>query len=580
MHNEDKKTIPTLIHENMKLQLSIGLILFIIIGGFLIFFPHLPFFIDVPQGIENAIQNIGGAFLAAAFISIAARIFIIRNYKKFEDELQKYLLNKMEKGLKNLEQNVESQVSTVKNSVENATINFQKNMENRTQRFIELASSLNAINTVGITEVYKSRSDAAESMLADVNNPNTTFIEIAGISLNDFVRGESPLHRVWEAIEVRLREKVSDRNNNLVVRVLPIHPDCIGAALRSCAEHRVGATVAGRLKKDVCITVEHLCDLEKAVMKQNQSLNGKNHALFQAKLYQVAPSLFLFRTDSGSYVQQYYFWSTRSGHQVAPTMRYQAPNSDEGVSVHSELGAHFSWLWEYASVSVAEYSCGYYIGHDRGLYRANCLNVFNSTSGGSRRISWLLKNTKREVKLIGISLKSFFTGAFSDKLLSLANDKNILSIQILIIDPFGREAKHRSFREFLLNPRNRDRQITYQEYDNQDNHIRSDLFRDTIASLTKIHNHLLSQPKFETRLYDCAPTSFMLLVDDTVLVEQYHFGKVVFPEEDSQKILGKDMPLYEFNKIPITSTDSVQKVELFPADDDENEGNLTGRKAI
>lgn len=51
-------------------------------------------------------------------------------------------------------------------------------------------------------------------------------------------------------------------------------------------------------------------------------------------------------------------------------------------------------------------------------------------------------------------------------------------------------------------------------------------------------------PKLTVGLYASAPACFVLRIDDRVLVEQYHYGKIV-PEE-TPAILGKDMPLFEY----------------------------------
>lgn len=55
----------------------------------------------------------------------------------------------------------------------------------------------------------------------------------------------------------------------------------------------------------------------------------------------------------------------------------------------------------------------------------------------------------------------------------------------------------------------------------------------------------------DARLYRTAPSCFILIVDDRVLVEQYHFGKAVPPEsrvedQETPPILGKDMALVEY----------------------------------
>ena len=75
--------------------------------------------------------------------------------------------------------------------------------------------------------------------------------------------------------------------------------------------------------------------------------------------------------------------------------------------------------------------------------------------------------------------------------------------------------------------------------------------------LTKSENQTLTvyskaNDNFQMRLYSSAPACFMLMVDDSVLVEQYHYGKIL-PQGDQGDfpvILGKDMPLLEYTRTP------------------------------
>ena len=49
--------------------------------------------------------------------------------------------------------------------------------------------------------------------------------------------------------------------------------------------------------------------------------------------------------------------------------------------------------------------------------------------------------------------------------------------------------------------------------------------------------------------YESAPACFTMLVDSTVLVEQYHYGKIDAGTLHDT-LLGKDMPLLEFKNEP------------------------------
>ena len=566
--------------DTLRVSLILGMVVFVILGIFFLTWPYIPILSLVPKDIAQVIQSIGGAFLSAAAITIAVRLFVIRHSDRFEDKLQTFLRKQVTDSILRLQEIVNTRFSSVQTAVQDSTTNLEMNIEERTIRLVESASSLDALHRAGISQIYVSRLQAADHMLHAVARASTTEIQLAGISLNDFVRGESPLHRVWEKIEryIEGKELIS---HPLHINVLPVHPDCIGAALRSCAEHRNGAMMAGRLKKDVDATVDHLLALEHlANQRFDRDSNGPQIKL-QARLCTVTPPLFLFRTDTVSFVQQYYFWSARPSldHNVAPTIRFQGANIDGQLSVHEEMGCHFEWLWKNASVSISDYRRGYNIGTCRGLYTANCINAYNSTSGGAKRIAWLLDNAQREVKLLGISLKSFLTGAFSNSLRRIAESSKISSVKVLIINPLSEGAKQRAFREFLLNPRKQATRISYKEYVDQNRLKESDLWRDTRASLTKVRDNFLGLEKFSIKLYNCAPTCFLLLVDDAALVEQYQLGKALAGADDGfHRVLGKDMPIYEYNKKSRVEVCGSPPIDIYPTEEDEHTADSAGRK--
>jgi hypothetical protein len=72
-------------------------------------------------------------------------------------------------------------------------------------------------------------------------------------------------------------------------------------------------------------------------------------------------------------------------------------------------------------------------------------------------------------------------------------------------------------------------------------------------------------PKLTGGKYDSAPYSFLLRVDGSVLVEQYHYGK--FPDygSDGSGKLGREVPLVEYSAEPSGIYDLTHKppFELF-----------------
>jgi hypothetical protein len=529
-------------------NIYIALVIFLLLG---LVFLWLSYVLrdSVPAYIEYALRSVGGAFFAAAFITIVARIFVIRHYVIFENKLQEFVRTGIETSLDDLKQSVRSSVEWVKH-----------------------------LNESNVSNVYANRRQATLDMQTDITKRGTRTIQIAGISLNDFVRANSSLHAVWTTIIRYINRKMPPVKKDLAIRVLVVHPDCLGAELRSLAEHRRGATIAGRLRKDVNITAELLAGLEDKSRKINTGRREDEPKItFEARVYSLTPMFFMFRTDTASYVQQYYFWSSREVEQYAPAplIRYSAGEKGDINNVHEQMRDHFDWIWMTASVPVAAYLREYYTGHDKGLVRASCLNVYNSTSACKGRILSLLKNAKGNIDILGISLKSFFNEPFFNALRQAVNRSYIKSVRILIVDRHCEQAKYRSYREYLLG-QNR-QQLTFDEYKQSDRHKDSELCRDTEASLLKIKNHFTNTSKVNVRLYHCAPTCFVLGTGDSVLVEQYHYGKAIGGDQsEEQRVLGKDMPVYEYTQAAIIELDA-ETQRPFPPENNDEAVDLEGR---
>ena len=62
------------------------------------------------------IQNVDSTFLAAALISITARIFVVRHYDRFENRIQKFLREKVSWYFENLRVLVNQRVESVEKS--------------------------------------------------------------------------------------------------------------------------------------------------------------------------------------------------------------------------------------------------------------------------------------------------------------------------------------------------------------------------------------------------------------------------------------------------------------------------------
>jgi len=405
-----------------------------------------------------------------------------------------------------------------------------------TQHVAGFAASLVAMQEAGIARLYPNRGEASEDIRASLEEPGITSIQVIGISLNDFVRQENKsLHSAWQQIKAYINSPTpppgSDR---LDIQLLLVDPQSNGGFLRSQAESQEGEL--HRLELDV-----------EASLIAFSALRPKcPQVTFEVRLYRTAPILYMVRTPKVSFIQQYYFRPRHGGDICIPVVRCHSRTSSSpgSISMHEELDSHFKWVRDHATVKLSDYRTMYSRGVDRAVRDANITNFFYDTELSRNRILSLIrdpKNTRLWIK--GISLRSFFSfGSLSDAILQACN--NGVDVRVLLIDPDKEQARFRAFRETCLNG-------DAGQFDNfsPKGHTFSTLYRDTTRSRDYILTDFASRLRagrpnnFQARMFRSAPEAFMLLTDTSVLVEQYHYGKLANP---ARAILGGDVPIVEY----------------------------------
>jgi hypothetical protein len=226
--------------------------------------------------------------------------------------------------------------------------------------------------------------------------------------------------------------------------------------------------------------------------------------------------------------------------------------------MHAEMTAHFDWIWTKASIEVADYYEKAVVGLDRGLYNCGAVNVYTDHTDALKRIQWLLENARKKISIQGISLHSFFRASKLFRAISKSVESGQVDIEVLLLDPQCDQAMYRSFRERLFAAPEQ----TFAEYKHDpEQHKETDLFQDTRRSIENIRRmasdiaRIKDDSEWRLRLvvtlYVSAPSCFMLRVDYTGLVEQYHYGNFI-PDQDLGHvpvILGKDMPVIEYSAL-------------------------------
>jgi len=438
-------------------------------------------------------------------------------------------------------------VKDTQTALDRLTRGIQRDIFEQTKSLLSTSKSLGAMDQCGIVQIYPSRVDAAADLRSDITSTGNSRLLIMGISLNDFVQGmDQTLLDAWRTVQqlVRGQTRIDDPDKGLDIRILIIDPLCFGAVLRSEAESVSASALAKRLGQDVQAAARDLKDLATSADPD------KTGVKFQCRLYRIPPILFLSWVDSVCYVQQYHFWSSRDNRTPTPVLKLRRlPASATTYPYHKEMEHHFDWIWENASISVEDYLDGAVVGTDHGMHSSAAVNVYTNPTKAMERIVYLLKAARRKVSIQGISLHSYFEpGPLREAVYSVLENGEI-ELELLVLDPDSEQAKYRSYRERLFAPP----APGYDDYIRDGGHEDSDLYHDTRRTIDNIQQMVSDvgrtkdanwAPKLKVGLYQSAPACFVLRIDDRVLVEQYHYGKVAAPK--TRAILGKDMPLIEY----------------------------------
>lgn len=452
--------------------------------------------------------------------------------------LRWFFNNQFVEELKNLEDIKESHVSEKFNEL-------KLDIEGQTNKITNYSISLNAMGDSGVTRFYSSRGEASEDIkeAIEIALEKEDDIKIIGISLNEFTRDENDImHRTWGLIEDFLHERVQ-KGVQTNVQAMIIDPKSRGGWLRATAENEEDKKT--RLDYDIQKAITDFLELEAGV-KEIDSSN------FEVKMYRTSPIFYMIWTPNVAFVQQYYFRPKHKADVKIPVLRYVPNTSLMKPSIHAELKFHFKWIWNNASVSIAEYQNESSQGVFEAIRKTNIQNIIYGSSNGKSRIIHLIKSSKSEVWIKGITLKTFFSdqgrGGFKNAIVNACLEG--VKIRMMILDPDSEQALIRSYKEYTLEGG----EMKYGEFKLDKEIIReqtlySDI-RKVIKELKKVYSSRevnKIKENLVVKTYFSAPEAFILMTESKMLIEQYHYGKL--KEEVTMTILGGDVPLIEYHDI-------------------------------
>ena len=168
-------------------------------------------------------------------------------------------------------------------------------------------------------------------------------IDICGISLRDFLHPNGILDQVFREL------KQSDKEIKKIIRVLLLDPFSEPGQMRSKREQgldiKVNGIIKGNLFQDIIRSLRHHSEQKKVY--ENISI--------EIKLYSVAPSCFIFKTNESLITEQYHFGAknkdlqqNENSSEESTFVARRIPISEysNDCSMYDELSGHFDFIWE------------------------------------------------------------------------------------------------------------------------------------------------------------------------------------------------------------------------------------------
>jgi hypothetical protein len=537
-HRNYAEEIIILLKKYIGVKVFLAAVAVIMIGIILILFSH---------GRANTswqhliFLEIGKSLLITALISLPVRWFLIKQSEQITEKKNKIIIENMLSKYDEFRLANEDRLSLHDKTILETIKSHDECVQNEIEKISYSSSSLIALSNVYVSRIYEKRTEAGEDIIEAIQSNDNDNIQIIGISLNDITRDEDTVfHKIWKFIDKLISDE--KENRKIRIRILLIDPSSEGAFLRAESEEIEGRP--SRLYKDVWASMENF---------QIAKIRSKTNIDFDVRIYRTPPILFMIRTNSVSFVQQYYFRPSHEANVSIPILRFYKPDISEKRSVHDELENHFDWIWKSASVSIDDYI----IRFNRGIFRAckdaNITNIYfqerlkeveDNEKSRIGRLLYLIGETKHRLWIKGITLNSYFSmDSELYKVIKKICLKKDIDVRILLLDPNCEQANIRSFKEFLL----KHKESKLSDF-NTDERERERLYREANVTIDNIVNGLLpSLPNdaienIKIGFYSSAPEAFLLLTDDYVLVEQYHYGQIVA----DTGILGGNVPLIEY----------------------------------
>jgi hypothetical protein len=404
-----------------------------------------------------------------------------------------------------------------------------------------------ALGSMGVVDILKSTDDVMAKIATVLTDPAVTDVQLLGLSLSTWFGGRRHSHGPdWPGrrLERLLLGEEPDpaRHEGIRVRVLLVDPACLSLRLLTHGATGESGEELGRLRNEIHEIADHLSRLSREVARRR---NGNS---LHVRFYRAVPPFFLFTTREGVFTRSYYHGLAADPRAVASAAVWHF--SAESAAYEATC-RHFDAIWDTDSVPCEEFLTHKAIGTDQGIGESGIVNIYTDRESAQERIKWLISHAKKRVWIQGVSLSHHLGPPLEEVMLGLLQTKSI-DTRVLILDRDSDQAVRKSYRDYLLD-QDGGVVIDYETYvTDKYLHATSQFYGNLRHSAQRFETMSVkaSTGNFQVRQYACAPTSYILIVDDHALMEQFHYGKPIDAGGSikAQLQLAREMPLIEYGR--------------------------------
>ena len=535
--------------------------LFVLTIGILLIITSLGVIDESKSLLKDSLLQLGLAIIVATVTYYAYQVFI--KYKS-EDIFKKNIDNAFTSSVDLIDKKVDASTDknkelfdNVNDNIQNVNININS-IKERTQLLQKELGQLYQYNAilegaksemVGMVEIFTDRNLALGSIYSEIKEEKE--VKLMGIALSDFFSTKRKGQVAGEYDEFSINSYLD--KGDKTIKVLLLNPYSEYAQIRAAREDGKEAynefinyhnsTLFRDVNRSLTFIEDKIKDLEK------QDISTK----ITVKLYKSTNPIFLVITSKYVYYEHYNLGiKGEIGGGSSPVIKLRIDST-----LAKDYISHFTFIFDSQSQEPDDIKIRGLYGAYYNIRESKLINLFTKRDCPTldKRIRWLI-NAQQDIDICGISLRDFlhpngiFDQVFKD--LRLIKSRESKMIRVLLLDPFSESGQLRSRREQAG------------DKEEAEGMIRGNLFQDIIRSL-RHHSELekaYRNIKIEVKLYSAAPSCFIFRTNESIILEQYHFGTKKEDFQQDPKL--SEETSYVARKIPISeySADCIMYQEL------------------